>query len=406
MTAALPLCLALLTAAPPAHDSGPWLVFDIAKSIYAPDNQGGNFVIAIKHGATREIVYRAVWGAESGVWLPQAVNLRRFAGQALKIRLQTIASYAFSNACFLFWGRPRVVTGPLDGSTAPALVADLTERFRLGQDCRRYIFDAEKSGPLKTDQYDFTGGYFEYGQAGPWAEPALFGHPFCYGFHSWAGFEFDVILPDAPPEPPPPPPTLPVASYPSDFTIFTWDQEVYRGAPGGMARFDPATLRLETRMNRTGQGLGYAFAGFEACGADTLWLRAEFDTYHPWAAYGEMENNRFVGIVLDYHTPRGYARRVFLHHPPMRPEHPDRRCERRAPAWQMDLARPSRTLEVNWEQVHDDLPLGNLIGLDLRKWAPPDWDGRFWFGIGVQDAGDEATFAATILYPRPIASPR
>jgi hypothetical protein len=156
------LCLAVLTAPPPAHDSGPWLIFDIGKSINAPANQGGNFVVEIKHGATREIVHRAVWGAESGVWLPQAVSLRRFAGQQVKIRLQTIASYAFSNACFLFWGRPRVVTGPLDGPTPPALVADLTERFRLGQDCRRYIFDAEKSGPLKTAEYDFTGGYFDY----------------------------------------------------------------------------------------------------------------------------------------------------------------------------------------------------------------------------------------------------
>ena len=403
------LALLLLTSpsfAAPAKssDPGPWLIFDVAKSVYATENQGGNFVVEIRHGGEREIVYRTVWGAEAGVWLPQAVNLGRFAGQKVQVRLQTIAAYAFSAACFLVWGRPRIVTGALDAPTPPTLVTDLTENFRLGKDCRRYVFDAEKSGPLKTAEYDFTGGYFDCGQAGPWSEPALFGHPFCFGFHSWAGYEFDVTLPPRPTVEPvraneTPAPTR--VDLGREIPILTWEQQVYRGAEGGQARFAPALMRLETRMPRHDQGLGYAFVGFETTGCDTLWIRPECDQYAPWAGYGEMDQNRFVGVVLDYHTPQGYARRVWLHYPPVRPEHPERRCERRAPTWHMDLARPRRVLEVNWEQQHDNLPPGQIVGLDLAKWAPPDWDGRMWFGTGIQDAGSQRTFAVTVLDRRP-----
>jgi hypothetical protein len=308
------------------------------------------------------------------------------------------------------------VLGPLDGPTPPALTADLTEAFREGRNCRRYVLDAEASGPLKTDQYDFTGGYYADGQAGPWAEPALFGHPFCYGFQGWAGYEFVVTLParpDAGPGPASPPPPSP-APAPVDIgrriPIFSWAQQVYRGAPDGHARVDPSALRLEVRMPRTQAGFGYAFAGFETRGCRSLWLRAEFDRYEPWTGYGEMTDNRFVGVVLDYHTAAGYARRVWLHLPALRPAHPERRCERRAPTWHLDLARPRRVPEVNWEQVHADLPPGSppkesaggppdaqVIGLDLKRWSPPDWDGRLWFGIGIQDAGSQRGFAVTLL---------
>lgn len=400
-----------------ASDPGPWLIFDIANSVYTT-NPGGNFVVEVKCAAQREIVYRAVWGAQQGVWLPQAVNLRAYSGQSVKLRLQTIAAYAYSNACFLQWGRPRVVVGPLDGSAPQELVADLAERFRLGEDCRRYIHDAEASGPLKTDEYDFTGGYMDCGQAAPWAEPALFGHPFCYGYHSWAGYEFDVTLPPRPPvaralgEPA----RAAVGAEDPDgpIQVYTWEQQVYRGDEGGFAAFDPAAMRLETVMPRTEAGLGYAFAGFETGDQTTLWLALETDDYVPWGqAYGEMGDNRFAGVVLDYHTPHGYSRRVWLHLASMKPQHPERRCERRAPTWHMDLARPNRCLEVNWEQLHDDLPPGSppvasgdgrygpgraqTVGLDLRRWAPADWDGRLWFGAGLQDAGSGRRLSVTVL---------
>ena len=119
-----------------------------------------------------------------------------------------------------------------------------------------------------------------------------------------------------------------------------------------------------------------------------------------------MADNRFAGIVLDYHTPNGYSRRVWLHLAVMKPEHPERRCERRAPTWQMDLSRPNRVLEANWEQLHDDLPPGSppgqqpgaqVVGLDLHKWAPEDWDGRLWFGAGLQDAGSGRRLVVTVL---------
>jgi hypothetical protein len=394
-------CGAVSALASPASDPGPWLVFDIAKSVYATANQGGNFVVEVVHAGGRDTVYRAVWGAEAGVWLPQAVNLSPYAGQTVKLRLQTIAAYHFSSMCFLFWGRPRLVVGALEGAVPPREVEDLTEAFRLGTKGRHYLVDPEHSAPLKTDQYDLTSGYYDYAQAGPWAEPALFGHPFCFGFQGWAGYEFEVTLPVRPPVVSGPPASLTPPPAVVDggpvIPIFTWDQQVYRGAEGGYAAFDPLALALSVRMPRTEPGFGYAFAGFESSGCDTLWLRLEFDSYEPWTAYGEMTENRFAGVVLDYHTPRGYARRVWLHHVPTRPERPAERCERRAPTWHMDLSRPRRVLEVNWEQVHAELPPGPIVGLDVSRWAPGDWDGRFWLGIGVQDVGSGRELTARVL---------
>lgn len=417
--AALLACLGLHApaAGAPASDPGPWLIFDIANSAHTA-NLGGNFVVEVKCAAKREIVYRTVWGAQQGVWLPQAVNLKAYAGRDVKLRLQTIAAYYYSNACFLLWGRPRIVVGPLDASAPLPVVADLTESFRTGKSCRRYVHDAEKSGPLKTTEYDFTGGYYGYGEAGPWAEPALFGHPFCYGYHSWAGYEFDVTLPPRPatiPVAEETAATSPVEDLGSVIPILTWDQQVYRGAEGGVAAFDPATMRLEVVMPRSEAGIGYAFAGFETRGCESLWLRLETGRYRPWPLpYGEMAANRFAGVVLDYHTPHGYSRRVWLHMAAMKPEHPERRCERRAPTWHMDLSRPSRVLEANWEQLHDDLPPGvppaagadaappglggaQIVGLDFHRWAPPDWDGRLWWGAGLQDAGSASRLAVSVL---------
>jgi len=412
-------CSGSLAAAAPAADPGPWLVFDVANSVYTT-NPGGNFVVEVRCGARREIVHRVVWGSEPGVWLPQAVNLRDYAGQTVRLRLQTIAAYSYSNACFLFWGRPRIVLGPLDSPAAPDLVADLTEWFRQGRNCRRYVLDAEASAPLKTEEYDFTGGYYEDGQAGPWAEPALFGHPFCFGRQGWAGYEFEVTLPLRPggtPAPAAPPvPSAAAADIGRLIPAFSWAQQVYRGAPEGSARVDPSALHLDVRMPRTDAGLGYAFAGLETRGCRWLWLRTQFDRYEPWTGYGEMTDNRFAGVVLDYHTPTGYSRRVWLHLPALRPEHPERRCERRAPTWHLDLARPRRVLEANWEQLHADLPLGSppqdgtgavpaaqIIGLDLERWAPCDWDGRIWFGIGLQDAGSQRRLSVAILDRQPDA---
>jgi hypothetical protein len=328
------------------------------------------------------------------------VNLSAYAGQPVKLRLQTIAAYHFSAACFLFWGRPRLVVGALDGSAAAREVEDLTEQFRLGRKGTHYLVDPDHSAPLKTEQYDLSGGYYGYAQAGPWAEPALFGHPFCFGFQGWAGYEFEVQLPPRPAEAALaalPPALPPVVDRGPVIPIFTWEQQVYRGAEGAYAAFDPEALRLSVRMPRTEAGFGYAFAGFESTGCETLWLRLEPDQYQPWSGYGEMTQNRFAGVVVDYHTPRGYARRVWLHHAPTKPERPTERCERRAPTWHMDLARPRRVLEVNWEQVHADLPPGQIVGLDLARWAPADWDGRFWLGLGVQDVGSERTLSAAVL---------
>jgi hypothetical protein len=52
---------------------------------------------------------------------------------------------------------------------------------------------------------------------------------------------------------------------------------------------------------------------------------------------------------------------------------------------------------VNWEQWHGTLPSGEVFRLDLREFAPTDWDGRLWLGLGLQDAGSGRKLALTVL---------
>jgi len=243
-------------------------------------------------------------------------------------------------------------------------------------------------------------------QAGPTAMPALFCNPYAVDFHGWVGYEFDVTLPlprQTETEPHAVDAAQPPAAQPNvrdigrKIPILWWQEEVYRGTPGGAANVDIDTLTFRVRMPESTSNFGYAFAGIETKNCTSLRLRCSYDRYLPAPSYGEMGDNRFVGIVLDYHTPLGYSRRGWLHCPKFRADHPDRRSERRAPTWHMFFSRLSRIDEANWQQIHDLLPESLTFTLDIKKYAPPDWDGRMWFGIGIQDAGSHRRFAAKIL---------
>lgn len=410
---AIAVALALLAVgarrapADPASDPGPWLIFDVAKSAYAASNQGGAFVVEIADGDQRQVVHRVIWGAETGVWLPQAVNLSDYAGHTVKLRLETVAAYYLGRECQLFWGRPQIVVGPLNQPQTLQVATDLTELCRLGQNCRAWIRDPDNSLPLQQNSWKYTGRYFDFGNAGPYVLPAIYDPPYTRGTNAWAGFEFNVTIPPRP-EAHGPAAGAVQARPAADLrhvepAVLYWDEEVYHGAPAGLARVDLDRMQLQVRMPQTNNGYGYAFAGLEAIGCTSLDLGMRYDQYTPWKAYGNLVDNRFAGLVLDFHTARGYTRRVWLHYPPMRPAHPEQRSERRAPIWQMVLSRLQRVNEVNWEQVHGPLPAGTRVHLDLQQFAPRDWDGRFWLGAGVQDAGSGCGLEVSIQNGLPAA---
>jgi len=71
------------------------------------------------------------------------------------------------------------------------------------------------------------------------------------------------------------------------------------------------------------------------------------------------------------------------------------------PKWNLDLKNINLEQEVDREIIIKKLPGGTKKGkytlrLSLLEFAPKDWDGKVWFGIGIQDVGAAKTFAVTL----------
>jgi hypothetical protein len=151
------------------------------------------------------------------------------------------------------------------------------------------------------------------------------------------------------------------------------------------ARVEPDELTLEAGTTRAivqGQDglLGAAFAGLEIEALRKVQVRLT-NTYHdafhlrgPGHHVPDRPNSRnFAGIVVDYHTPAGYTRRVrfatgVLH----------RECSSKLPDYpQPAVAAASRDLGAALIQVPE-----TTFALDLQPEAPPDWDGRVWLSLG------------------------
>ena len=90
-----------------------------------------------------------------------------------------------------------------------------------------------------------------------------------------------------------------------------------------------------------------------------------------------------VGFFIDYHTPRGYSKRVFLN------------CSTNTPSSFMPSP-PWGTARAPDDR--DFLPVSRQYTIDLEKWAPPDWDGRSWFSVYMQNAGHNRTLTALLSW--------
>lgn len=124
---------------------------------------------------------------------------------------------------------------------------------------------------------------------------------------------------------------------------------------------------------------GYAMAGFEIEGAKILQLKLHNTFFRHWSNY-ERETRKagnprgFVGMIVDYHTPKGYSKRVALGMGLIQ--------------LQTKAVEPlygKRGKPDAFVRLKDYIYLGKdaELSLDLSRWAPLEWDGRVWLSAAV-----------------------
>ena len=158
---------------------------------------------------------------------------------------------------------------------------------------------------------------------------------------------------------------------------------------------DALTLRAGT-TRKIINFLGGAFAGMEARDLRKVRLRLT-NTFHDMYQLRGKGNHgpgywpssrSFAGFVVDYHTPKGYTKRVNLAVGLLHPE-----CS---------TALPGYGKGTRFDEVYD---LGNLVdegpekvfSLDVGRYAPDAWDGQVWFSVGSDWAGSGRQLEARIL---------
>lgn len=122
---------------------------------------------------------------------------------------------------------------------------------------------------------------------------------------------------------------------------------------------------------------GYGFAGVELEGARILNVKVQAPS-----RYKHYDANAFAGFMIDYSTSDGYTKRVALGIGML-----DRSRWGVAHGW--------GTGEPPNEFI--DLGRQGTYYLDLKKWAPRDWDGQVWFSLGIQNAGEGNSLKARLF---------
>jgi tetratricopeptide (TPR) repeat protein len=156
----------------------------------------------------------------------------------------------------------------------------------------------------------------------------------------------------------------------------------YRVRTSAESRSDFAKFsdqRASIGMGPRPDGRGEAQAGIELQGVTRITVAGA-------ASHDEMpeiDQLSKTGFVVDYHTPGGYAKRVFLGLG-LRPG----RQFTEAPPW--GTARPP--------DVTTDIGRALSYEIDLTRWAPSTWDGRCWFTIYMQNAGPNRSLGATVSW--------
>ena len=166
---------------------------------------------------------------------------------------------------------------------------------------------------------------------------------------------------------------------------------------GLMARADPDRLLLEAGTTRKIDigARGAAFAGLEIKNLRRVKVRLSntfHNAYHqrgPEFHIPNRPNSRnFAGMVVDYHTDKGYTKRVHLAvgvvHPKCSSTYPD--YDRSALA--------DHTLDLGSSLI--EAP-EKTFALDLQRYAPADWDGQVWLNVGSDWVASDRRLTLQIL---------
>ena len=121
-----------------------------------------------------------------------------------------------------------------------------------------------------------------------------------------------------------------------------------------------------------------SMAGIELAGVRRLALRLDHNMFPVRGLYPERHvlyerhANAFIGLMVDYGTAKGYAKRVALSVGKM-----NQKRASTQPAWGAARA-PDHYLRLP-STIYTGEDVDGV--LDLRRWAPKDWDGRVWVSV-------------------------
>ena len=171
-------------------------------------------------------------------------------------------------------------------------------------------------------------------------------------------------------------------------------------ATAHVASVDPDQLRFEAGSSDwLTSFMGGACAGIEAEGLRVVTLRVQ-NTFHRefnlratrYHLHPYKPSSRvFAGLMVDYHSQQGYAKRVALSLGLL-----DMKRGAKSPEWG-SKRRPDQFVELR--KLIDE---GNdaEITLDLARYAPKAWDGRVWFTVGVEWVAPGRRLLVTVLENR------
>ncbi|MFK8112716.1 MAG: hypothetical protein AB8B91_10955 [Rubripirellula sp.] len=148
------------------------------------------------------------------------------------------------------------------------------------------------------------------------------------------------------------------------------------------SRSDFATRRgnaFQIGMGSRPDGMGEAMGGIELQGVKKVIISGG-------ASHEQIltiDTASKTGFYVDYHTPGGYAKRVFLGLG-MKPG----RVFNESPPWGTEKK----------PEVITDIGKSTSYEIDLTRWAPSTWDGRCWFTIYMQNGGRDRSLNATVSW--------
>jgi serine/threonine protein kinase len=159
--------------------------------------------------------------------------------------------------------------------------------------------------------------------------------------------------------------------------IWTWN-----GAKESYAKYSDLTFSVGIGNRRDGRGC--ADAGVEIEHIRRIGVSVETSV-----PLGSLDDNSFAGFFVDYHTKQGYSKRVALSVGMY-----STKRSASTPVW--GKRKPP-------DQFIDILRLygrNKRYDIDLKQWAPPEWDGKVWFVVSLQNTGQNTHMEATLRGPQ------